>query len=264
MKRRAAAAAPAAAASRPRRAKVTKPAARVTAAPKPAKLAKPAAAAAAVAPKRAVAAAVPAEAEADRATPYQQRIARAVSHALEQHKSRPKSVGKKQACLLAAKVAAKECVAIPCPVDVQQIVDKKLQRAPNWAGGPAPWEWAILSDGTRVSTAWGAARTDPNSPFMLKMRALEAYLRRTGLSIERVAGRRCWLLRDVRLAVARDAAAAVAAELKCPAPELGCGERRSEMDSELPEMPLELRRNSNGMIRWITYDEEQRRFCLEP
>lgn len=94
-KRRAPAAAPAA----PKRAKVTKPAARVTAAPKPAKVAKPAAAAAAVATK-------PAEAEA-----YQQRIARAVSHGLEQHKSRPKSVGKKQACLLAARVAAKECIA---------------------------------------------------------------------------------------------------------------------------------------------------------
>lgn len=247
-KRRAPAAAPAA----PKRARVTKPAARVTAAPKPAKVAKPAAAAAAVATK-------PAEAEA-----YQQRIARAVSHGLEQHKSRPKSVGKKQACLLAARVAAKECIALPCPADIQQIVDKKLQRAPNWAGGPAPWEWAVLSDGTRVSTAWGAARTDPNSPFVLKMRALEAYLRRTGLSIDRVAGRRCWLLRDVRLAVARDAAAAVAAELKCPAPALGCGERRSEMDSELPEMPLELRRGSDGTNRWITYDEERRRFCLEP
>lgn len=124
-------------------------------------------------------------------------------------------------CFQAAVLAGKALEEVTTDGMLDMLLDEQHTSVPACGPGPPfPWEWASLSDGSYVSTGWGAARGTQSGPREIRTAALKSYATRQKASIDWKFGRKLMILRELRWEWAGAAAEAAAKELGCKPPPL--------------------------------------------
>lgn len=152
-----------------------------------------------------------------------------------------------ETCIAAALLAAACCAGTMTEKDIEE----ELRRAPISSGPPFPWEWASLSDGSVVSTDWGAARKPPPGQLSIherRRRAIERYAVAHALTVDWQYGRKRWELRELQLRWAQEAACMAARTLGCEPPMLS--------GRELPWKPKE---SHQAVLTWNERNEAYER-----